>query len=91
MRTRRPADAGNVTAPRQHSFRTETPGYIAMLAFLCAYVSSVVETGHLIQAGLNLLGASVGAAYLRRKDAIPSVICNVAWAAITIVGLILRS
>lgn len=84
-----PADAGNITAARQHSLRTEAPGYVAMVAFLCAYLLSVVGAGHLIQAALNLIGASVGAAYLRKKDAIPSVISNLAWAAITVTGLIL--
>ena len=86
-----PAGGGNITAPRQHSFRTEAPGYVAMLAFLCAHLLNVVEAGHLIQATLNLLGASVGAVYLRKKDAIPSVISNLAWAAITIAGLTLGS
>lgn len=85
------ADSGSISAPRQHSFRAEALGYVAMLAFLCAYLLSVVGAGHLLQAALNLLGASVGAAYLRKKDAIPSVISNVAWAAITITGLILGS
>lgn len=86
-----PTDAGIVSIRRQHSFKTEAPGYVAMLAFLCAYLLSVFEAGHLVQAGLNLLGASVGAAYLRKKDAIPSVISNLAWAAITIAGLALGS
>ena len=81
----------NIAAPRQQSFKTEAPGYIAMLAFLCAYLLSVVEAGHLIQAALNLVGASVGAAYLRKMNAIPSVISNLAWAAITIGGLVLGS
>ena len=84
-----PADTETVTASGQHSFRTEAPGYVAMLAFLCAYLLSVVGAGYVIQAVLNLLGASVGAAYLRKKDALPSVISNLAWAAITIAGLIL--
>lgn len=85
------ADAVNIATPRQHAFRTEAPGYVAMLAFLCAYLLSVLEAGPLIQAGLNLLGAAVGAAYLRKKDAIPSVISNLAWGAITIAGLTLGS
>ncbi len=86
-----PADAGKTAPAGQHSFRTEAPGYVAMLAFLCAYLLSVVGAGHLIQAALNLLGASVGAAYLRKKDAIPSVISNLAWAAITLAGLMISS
>lgn len=86
-----PADARNIPTTRQHSFKSEAPGYIAMLAFLCAYLLSVVEAGHFIQAALNLIGASVGAVYLRKKDAIPSVISNLAWAAITIAGVILGS
>lgn len=59
-----------------------------MLAFLCAYFLSVAGTGRLLQAALNLIGASVGAFYLRKKDALPSVISNIAWATITIAGLV---
>jgi hypothetical protein len=69
--------------------RAEVPGYVAMLAFLCAYLLSVAGIGYVIQAGLNLLGASVGAIYLRKKDALPSVISNLLWAVITLGGLIL--
>lgn len=86
-----PADAGNNTGPRQHPFRSEALGYFAMLAFLCAYLLSVVDAGPLIQTTLNLAGALVGAIYLRKKDAIPSVISNLAWAAITVGGLVLGS
>lgn len=86
-----PTGGQTTTVPRQHPFRTEAPGYVAMLAFLCAYLLDVVGAGHLIQATLNLLGAAVGAVYLRKKDAIPSVISNLAWAAITIVSLTLGS
>jgi hypothetical protein len=59
-----------------------------MVAFLCAYLLSVAGVGHLVQAALNLIGATVGAAYLHKKNAVPSVISNLAWAAITIAGLI---
>lgn len=71
------------------SIRLEAAGYIAMLAFLLAYLLNVVGTGYAVQAALNLIGAVIGALYLRRKKALPSVISNVTWAGITVVGLIL--
>ena len=69
--------------------KADAPGYLAMLSFLSAYLLSVAGIGHGLQAGLNLLGALVGAIYLRKKDALPSVISNLMWAAITLGGLIL--
>lgn len=71
------------------SIRLETPGYIAMAAFLLAYLLNVLGGAPTIQAVLNLVGAVIGAIYLRRKHALPSVISNVTWAGITIVGLVL--
>jgi hypothetical protein len=70
------------------SLRAEAPGYVAMIAFLSAYLLSVAGVGHLVQAALNLTGAAVGAAYLHKKNALPSVISNLVWAAITIAGII---
>lgn len=71
------------------SIRAEAPGYFAMVAFLCAYLLDIVGAGHLIKAALNLAGAAVGAIYLHKKGAIPSVISNLAWAGITVVGLVI--
>lgn len=71
------------------SIRLEAAGYIAMLAFLLAHLLNVVGIGHGAQAALNLIGAGTGALYLRRKKALPSVISNVTWAGITVMGLIL--
>ncbi len=70
------------------SARAEAPGYFAMVAFLFAYLLNVMGSGRVIQAVLNLAGAIVGALYLKRKRALPSVISNLAWAAITVVGLL---
>lgn len=72
------------------SIRPELAGYFAMVAFLSAYLLNVAGAGHLLQAGLNLAGAAVAAVYLYKKRALPSVISNVAWVAITLAGLILR-
>lgn len=83
------AGPGNATTTRRDLIRAEAPGYVAMLAFLCAYLLSVAGADRLIQAALNLLGASVGAIYLRKKGARPSVISNLAWALITVAGVIL--
>lgn len=71
------------------SIRADAPGYFAMLAFLCAYLLDIVGAGHLIGAALNLVGAVVGAIYLQKKGAVPSVISNLAWAAITVAGLMI--
>lgn len=65
----------------------EAAGYFAMLTFLAAYLLNVAGLAHPVQVILNLSGAAVGANYLLRKGALPSVISNVAWAAITITGL----
>ena len=71
------------------SIRAEAPGYFAMLAFLSAYLLDVAGAGQLIKAALNLAGAAVGAIYLQKKGALPSVISNLVWAAITVAGLII--
>lgn len=70
------------------SIRGEAGGYFAMLAFLCAYLLDVLGTGQLMRAVLNLSGAAMGAIYLHGKGAVPSVLSNLAWAAITVVGLL---
>lgn len=71
--------------------RSERLGYFAMVAFLVAYLLSVTGGPHIVQALLNLSGAGAGALYLRNKNALPSVISNLAWAAITIAGLLTRA
>lgn len=71
------------------SIRLEAAGYIAMLAFLLAYLLNVVGRAYVAQAALNLIGAVIGALYLRRKKALPSMISNIMWAGITVVGLVL--
>ena len=83
-----PVDRTTIGASEQPSIRADAPGYIAMIAFLCAYLLNVAAVGPLVQAALNLVGASVGAIYLHKKNAIPSVISNLAWAAITVAGVI---
>ena len=77
-------------AGQRVSLRTEAPGYIAMTAFLFAYLLNVVDAAGEAQATLNLTGAGAGAFYLYNKHAIPSMISNVAWGLITIAGLVLR-
>lgn len=67
----------------------EAAGYFAMLAFLVAYLLNVADRAHHIQVILNLSGAGVGAGYLHKKGALPSVISNVAWVAITLIGAII--
>jgi len=65
-------------------------GYIATLAFLLAYLLNIADVGPQLQIALNLVGAGVAASYLYRKHAIPSVISNIAWGAITIAGAVFR-
>ena len=71
--------------------RGEAPGYFAMAAFLCAYLLNVADTGELVQTALNLSASVVGATYLLKKNALPSVISNVAWAIITMAGFLAGS
>jgi hypothetical protein len=72
------------------SLRSEGPGYLAMLAFLSAYLLNVAGAGHIVPAVLNFTGAAVGAVYLLGKHAFPSVISNLLWVAITLVGLFIE-
>lgn len=67
----------------------EGAGYVAMIAFLVAYLLSVADAGHRTQTVLNLLGAGLAGTYLYRKGAIPFVISNIAWGAITLAGAVL--
>lgn len=82
------ASRHSAMASSLQSIRSECGGYFAMLAFLTAYLLSVMERGQMIQVGLNLAGAAVAASYLYKKGALPTVVSNVAWAAITIAGLV---
>ncbi|MFN2388463.1 MAG: hypothetical protein ABR575_02475 [Actinomycetota bacterium] len=70
------------------SLRREALGYFAMFAFLVAYLLNVLGVGHVVPALLNLSGAGASVLYLRDKNAVPTVISNLAWAAITIAGLV---
>ena len=74
--------------PILRSVRSEAAGYLATVSFLGAYLLSVAGRGEPVQIALNLIGATVAAGYLYKKDAVPSVISNVAWIAITIGGMI---
>ena len=80
---------GELRSPGR-SIKSEAAGYFAMVAFLSAYLLNVTGTGHLVQAALNLSGAAVAAFYLYKKGAVPSVISNLAWVAITLAGLMMR-
>ena len=71
------------------ALRGEAPGYAAAVAFLSAYLLTVTAVAPVLQAVLNLIGAGLAASYLWRKGALPNVLLNVAWAAITITGLLL--
>jgi hypothetical protein len=78
-------------APAVHqTLRSEAAGYFAMVAFLSAYLLNVAGAGHYVQAALNFSGAVVAAFYLHKKRAVPSVISNLAWVAITVAGLLMR-
>lgn len=59
-----------------------------MLAFLMAYLLTVADVGYPLQAGLNLSGGAISAIYLHRKKALPGVISNLGWVAITVAGVI---
>ena len=78
-------------ATRIHGRRTlrrEAPGYLAAIAFLAAYILMVAGSSRAFQAALNLAGSGLAASYLWRKRAVPNVLLNVAWAVITVAGLI---
>lgn len=89
-----PVPTANANHPESnvssHSLRADAAGYFAMVAFLSAYLLNIAGAGRLVQAALNLAGSVVAAAYLYKKGAVPSVISNLAWVAITIAGLMLR-
>jgi hypothetical protein len=70
------------------TFREEASGYLAAVSFLVAYVLMVAGVGRISQAVLNLAGSGLAAVYLWRKRALPNVLLNVAWALITLAGLI---
>ncbi len=80
---------GELSSPTW-SMKSEAAGYFAMVAFLSAYLLNVTGAGHVLQAALNLSGAAVAAFYLYKKGAVPSVISNLAWVAITLAGLMMR-
>jgi hypothetical protein len=84
------AEARKEPTSSSHSLRDDATGYFAMVAFLSAYLLNIAGAGRLIQAVLNLAGSLVAAAYLYKKRAVPSVISNLAWVAITIGGLMLH-
>jgi hypothetical protein len=73
---------------RGRSLRKEAPGYLAAIAFLAAYLLLVAGSGRILQAALNLAGSGLATSYLWRKRAMPNVLLNVAWAVITVAGLI---
>lgn len=75
---------------RRPLLRAEAPGYIAMIAFLFAYLLNTMGAAGGTQTALNLAGAGFGALYLYRKHALPSMISNVAWGLITIAGWLIR-
>jgi len=70
------------------TFREEAPGYLAAVAFLSAYALGMAGAAAILQAALNLTGSGLAAGYLWRKRALPNVLLNVAWAAITVAGLV---
>ncbi len=86
--------ASEVSVARQRRWaraaRKDAAGYLATLAFLLAYALTVIDTAPLLVAALNVGGALTAAAYLYGKKAVPSVISNLAWVVITIVGLAVR-
>lgn len=86
----RPSGAVEPRRIRGHSIRSEVAGYLAMLAFLAAYLLNVAGVGPMAQAALNLSGGIAGATYLLGKHAVPSVISNLTWVAITLLGLIIQ-
>ncbi|MBW3587951.1 MAG: hypothetical protein KY429_00840 [Actinobacteria bacterium] len=69
---------------------SEGPGYLAMVAFLAAYLLMVAQAHYLVPALLNLVGSAGAVIYLRRKAALPSLISNLIWMAVTIIGLMIR-
>jgi hypothetical protein len=70
------------------AIRREALGYVATMAFLVAHAMTVAGAVPLLRAALNMGGALAAATYLYRKRAVPSVISNLVWVVITLVGLI---
>jgi hypothetical protein len=70
------------------TLREEAPGYLAAVAFLSAYALGMAGAAAILQAALNLTGSGLATSYLWRKRAMPNVLLNVAWAVITVAGLI---
>lgn len=86
-----PPPAETTATRSARSLKAEAAGYVAMLTFLVAYLLNVAGGSYVAQVALNLTGSAVGALYLAHKKAIPSVISNLAWAAITVASLIVRA
>lgn len=69
------------------AIRKDAPGYVATVAFLLAYALTVSDAVPALASTLNVAGGVTSAFYLRGKNAVPSVISNVIWVVITLVGL----
>lgn len=69
------------------AIRRDAPGYVATVAFLLAYALTVGEAAPLLASTLNFAGGLTAAFYLHGKGAVPSVISNLVWVVITLVGL----
>lgn len=85
-----PVEDEDEPAPSERWLTSEGPGYLAMVAFLAAYLLMMAQIHYLVPALLNLVGSAGAAIYLRRKAALPSVISNLIWMAVTIIGLMTR-
>jgi hypothetical protein len=72
--------------PGEHPVRSSPR--TSPLSFVAAYLLMVSGVGRATQAALNLAGSGLAATYLWRKRALPNVLLNVAWAVITLVGLL---
>lgn len=70
------------------AIRKDAPGYVATVAFLLAYALTVAEAAPMLASTLNVAGGLTAAFYLHGKNAVPSVISNVIWVVITLVGLV---
>jgi hypothetical protein len=82
---------GSRAARLARALRREALGYLAAIAFLSAYALMIAGAARILQAALNLMGSGLAASYLWRKRALPNVLLNVAWAVITVAGLIRTS
>ncbi|MGH2710903.1 MAG: CBU_0592 family membrane protein [Actinomycetota bacterium] len=70
------------------AIRKDGTGYVATLAFLLAYALTVGDAAPMLAATLNVAGGLTAAFYLHGKGAVPSVISNLVWVVITLVGLV---